>query len=281
MTTILARGLTMSPETECLIEKSIAGYKEIEFEVMRDHKGSSIIVTGMENFDPVGVHTGDSIVFAPTQTLTDKEYQRLRDASLTIVNALAIEGGCNVQLAQDPTSEAYYVIEVNPRVSRSSALASKATGYPIAKIAAKIAVGLNLDEIMNPITKTTYAMFEPTLDYVVAKIPRFAFDKFTHADRTLGTQMKATGEVMAIGTNIEAALLKAVQSLELNTDLQNKLVPENLATTDLETLLTSIKTPTDIRLFQLFGAIAKGLRSPNSRLQPRLMHSFWPNSSGS
>ncbi|WP_282801468.1 carbamoyl-phosphate synthase large subunit [Secundilactobacillus kimchicus] len=258
MTTILARGLTMSPETECLIEKSIAGYKEIEFEVMRDHKGSSIIVTGMENFDPVGVHTGDSIVFAPTQTLTDKEYQRLRDASLIIVNALAIEGGCNVQLAQDPTSEAYYVIEVNPRVSRSSALASKATGYPIAKIAAKIAVGLNLDEIMNPITKTTYAMFEPTLDYVVAKIPRFAFDKFTHADRTLGTQMKATGEVMAIGTNIEAALLKAVQSLELNTDLQNKLVPENLATTDLETLLTSIKTPTDIRLFQLFGAIAKG-----------------------
>lgn len=258
MTTVLNRGLTMSPETECLIEKSIAGYKEIEFEVMRDHNGSSIIVTGMENFDPVGVHTGDSIVFAPTQTLTDREYQRLRDASLTIVNALKIEGGCNVQLAQDPYSKHYFVIEVNPRVSRSSALASKATGYPIAKIAAKIAVGLNLDEIINPITQTTYAMFEPTLDYVVAKIPRFAFDKFYNADRVLGTQMKATGEVMAIGTNIEESLLKAVQSLELNAHMQNTLLPDDAQGKSLEELLATVGTDTDIRLFELFAAIAKG-----------------------
>lgn len=258
MQTVLSRGLTMSPETECLVEKSIAGYKEIEFEVMRDHNGSSIIVAGMENFDPVGIHTGDSIVFTPTQTLTDKEYQRLRDASLTIVNALKIEGGCNVQLAQDPYSEHYYVIEVNPRVSRSSALASKATGYPIAKIAAKIAVGLNLDEIINPITQTTYALFEPALDYVVAKIPRFAFDKFYHADRKLGTEMKATGEVMAIGSNIEEALLKAVQSLELDTQMQTTLLPEDAKNQSLNDLLETIKTPTDIRLFEIFAAICKG-----------------------
>lgn len=258
MKTILNRGLTMSPSTECLIEKSIAGYKEIEFEVMRDHHGSSIIVTGMENFDPVGIHTGDSIVFAPTQTLTDKEYQRLRDASLTIVNALKIEGGCNVQLAQDPNSEAYYVIEVNPRVSRSSALASKATVYPIAKIAAKIAIGLNLDEIMNPITQTTFAMFEPALDYVVAKIPRFAFDKFTNADRKLGTQMKATGEVMAIGSTIEESLLKAVQSLELDQQAQTDLIPTYTRDMSMGDLLEKIKTPTDYRLFEIFAAIGKG-----------------------
>ena len=258
METILSRGLTMSPTTECLIEKSIAGYKEIEFEVMRDHNGSSIIVTGMENFDPVGVHTGDSIVFAPTQTLTDKEYQRLRDASLTIVNALKIEGGCNVQLAQDPTSENYYVIEVNPRVSRSSALASKATGYPIAKIAAKIAVGLNLDEIINPITETTFAMFEPALDYVVAKIPRFAFDKFTNADNTLGTQMKATGEVMAIGTSIEESLVKAISSLELDDELQTNLLSPEDTTKKLAVLLKEIETPTDIRLFKILTALGEG-----------------------
>ena len=255
---ILNRGLTMSPTTECLVEKSIAGFKEIEFEVMRDHAGNSIIVTGMENFDPVGIHTGDSIVFAPTQTLTDTEYQRLRDASLKIVNALKIEGGCNVQLAQDPNSEQFYVIEVNPRVSRSSALASKATGYPIAKIAAKIAVGLTLDEIINPITKTTYAMFEPALDYVVAKIPRFSFDKFTNADRKLGTQMKATGEVMAIGRNIEESLIKAVQSLELNKKLQNNLVSEDDAKLSLPDLLKKIQTGTDVRLFGIFTAMAKG-----------------------
>ena len=258
MKTILNRGLTMSPSTECLVEKSIAGFKEIEFEVMRDHHGSSIIVTGMENFDPVGIHTGDSIVFAPTQTLTDKEYQRLRDASLTIVNALKIEGGCNVQLAQDPYSENYYVIEVNPRVSRSSALASKATGYPIAKIAAKIAVGLNLDEIINPITQTTFAMFEPALDYVVAKIPRFAFDKFTNADRKLGTQMKATGEVMAIGSTIEESLLKAVQSLELDQQAQTDLIPTYTREMSMGDLLEKIKTPTDYRLFEIFAAIGKG-----------------------
>lgn len=258
MKTILNRGLTMSPSNECLVEKSIAGFKEIEFEVMRDHHGSSIIVTGMENFDPVGVHTGDSIVFAPTQTLTDKEYQRLRDASLTIVNALKIEGGCNVQLAQDPNSEKYFVIEVNPRVSRSSALASKATGYPIAKIAAKISVGLNLDEIINPITQTTFAMFEPALDYVVAKIPRFAFDKFTNADRKLGTQMKATGEVMAIGSTIEESLLKAVQSLELDQQAQTDLIPTYTRKMSMGDLLEKIKTPTDYRLFEIFAAIGKG-----------------------
>lgn len=258
MKAVLSRGLTMSPSTECLVEKSIAGFKEIEFEVMRDHHGNSIIVAGMENFDPVGVHTGDSIVFTPTQTLTDKEYQRLRDASLTIVDALKIEGGCNVQLAQDPNSEKYDVIEVNPRVSRSSALASKATGYPIAKIAAKIAVGLNLDEIINPITQTTFAMFEPALDYVVAKIPRFAFDKFTNADRKLGTQMKATGEVMAIGGTIEEALLKAVQSLELDKQAQNNLIPAYTKNMSMGDLLEKIKTPTDYRIFELFAALGKG-----------------------
>lgn len=197
--------------TQVLVERSIAGFKEIEFEVMRDAADNAIVVCNMENFDPVGVHTGDSVVFAPVQTLTDKEVQMLRDASLKIIRALKIEGGCNVQLALDPNSFKYYVIEVNPRVSRSSALASKATGYPIAKMAAKIAVGLHLDEIKNPITDATYAEFEPMLDYVVAKIPRFPFDKFEHGDRTLGTQMKATGEVMAIGRNIEESLLKAVR----------------------------------------------------------------------
>ncbi len=179
------RGLELSPNTECLIEKSIAGYKEIEFEVMRDAAGTTISVCCMENVDPVGIHTGDSIVVAPNQTLDDPTFQKLRSASLQIVDALNIQGGCNVQLAQDPNSDQYYIIEVNPRVSRSSALASKATGYPIAKIAAKIAVGLNLQEIQNPVTKTTFAAFEPTLDYVVAKIPRFPFDKFVSAERQL------------------------------------------------------------------------------------------------
>ncbi len=178
LTQTLQRGLTMSPVTECLIEQSIAGFKEIEFEVMRDNQGTKIIVCSMENFDPVGIHTGDSIVYAPVQTLTDTEYQQLRTATLTIVEALDIRGGCNVQLAQDPNSRQYYVIEVNPRVSRSSALASKATGYPIAKIAADIAIGLNLSEIKNPVTQTTYAAFEPALDYVVAKIPGLRLTSF-------------------------------------------------------------------------------------------------------
>lgn len=207
-------GLKYSPVSQCLIEKSIAGYKEIEYEVMRDSNDNAIIVCNMENIDPVGVHTGDSIVVAPSQTLSDREYQLLRSASLKIVRALGIEGGCNVQLALDPYSFNYYIIEVNPRVSRSSALASKATGYPIAKIAAKIAVGLTLDEIMNPVTQKTYACFEPTLDYVIVKFPRFPFDKFETADRRLYTQMKATGETMAIGRNFEEALQKAICSLE-------------------------------------------------------------------
>ncbi|WP_342469931.1 carbamoyl-phosphate synthase large subunit [Ureibacillus sp. FSL K6-3587] len=211
---IVSSGLKYSPVKQCLLEKSIAGYKEIEFEVMRDSKNNAIVVCSMENVDPVGIHTGDSIVVAPVQTLTDREYQMLRDISLDIIRALKIEGGCNVQLALDPNSFNYYVIEVNPRVSRSSALASKATGYPIAKIAAKIAVGLTLDEIKNPVTGTTYADFEPAIDYVVAKIPRWPFDKFESAKRNLGTQMKATGEVMALGRTFEEAILKAVRSLE-------------------------------------------------------------------
>ena len=200
---IVSSGLHYSPVTQCLLEKSIAGFKEIEYEVMRDSNDTAIVVCNMENIDPVGIHTGDSVVVAPSQTLTDREYHMLRDVSLKIIRALKIEGGCNVQLALDPESFKYYIIEVNPRVSRSSALASKATGYPIAKIAAKIAVGLTLDEIINPVTKNSYACFEPTLDYVVSKIPRFPFDKFENADRKLGTQMKATGEVMAMGRTYE------------------------------------------------------------------------------
>ena len=211
---IVSSGLHYSPVTQCLLEKSIAGYKEIEYEVMRDANDTAIVVCNMENIDPVGIHTGDSVVVAPSQTLTDREYHMLRDVSLKIIRALKIEGGCNVQLALDPDSFNYYIIEVNPRVSRSSALASKATGYPIAKIAAKIAVGLRLDEILNPVTQNSYACFEPSLDYVVSKIPRFPFDKFERADRKLGTQMKATGEVMAMGRTYEESLLKAIRSLE-------------------------------------------------------------------
>ncbi|BDZ29946.1 carbamoyl-phosphate synthase large subunit [Lactiplantibacillus sp. WILCCON 0030] len=255
LTQILQRGLTLSPVNECLIEQSIAGFKEIEFEVMRDNLGTKLIVCSMENFDPVGIHTGDSIVYAPAQTLTDTELQRLRTVALTIVEALDIKGGCNVQLAQDPQSSRYAVIEVNPRVSRSSALASKATGYPIAKIAAEIAVGFNLSEIKNPVTQTTYAAFEPALDYVVAKIPRFAFDKFPTADAHLGTQMKATGEVMAIGTTIEEATLKAVASLETTATVQTTLLPLGHVTT--AQLLAALTHPTDQRLFYLFAAFAK------------------------
>ncbi len=207
-------GLSESPITQCLIEKSIAGYKEIEYEVMRDKKGTCITICNMENIDPVGVHTGDSIVVAPSQTLTDEEYQMLRAASIQIISALGIIGGCNIQFALDPFSKNYYLIEVNPRVSRSSALASKATGYPIAKMAAKLAVGYTLDELVNPVTGKTFASFEPALDYVVVKFPRFPFDKFTDVPTTLGTQMKATGEVMAIDRNLESAIQKAVHSLE-------------------------------------------------------------------
>ena len=252
---IAKRGLAQSPVTECLIEQSIAGLKEIEFEVMRDANGDEISVCCMENFDPVGIHTGDSIVVAPNQTLPDVQYQRLRSAALAIVAALKIEGGCNVQLAQSPISDDYYVIEVNPRVSRSSALASKATGYPIAKIAAKIAVGLNLSEITNPVTQTTIAAFEPALDYVVVKLPRFPFDKFGGADRHLGTQMKATGEVMGIGLTFEEALLKAIDSLEIDPGVQASLLPANDDQLSDQELVAALKSPTDLRLFELFAAL--------------------------
>ncbi|WDL97425.1 carbamoyl-phosphate synthase large subunit [Alicyclobacillus sp. ALC3] len=215
---IVELGLRLSPIHQVLVEQSIAGFKEIEYEVIRDGADNCIVVCNMENFDPVGIHTGDSIVTAPSQTLSDTDYQRLRSASLRIIRALGIEGGCNVQLALDPHSDQYYVIEVNPRVSRSSALASKATGYPIAKVAAKIAVGYRLDEIKNPVTGETYASFEPALDYVVTKIPRWPFDKFNSANRELGTQMKATGEVMAIGRSFEESLMKAIRSLEVGLD---------------------------------------------------------------
>ena len=250
-------GLKHSPVTQCLIEKSIAGYKEIEYEVMRDANDNAIVVCNMENIDPVGVHTGDSIVVAPSQTLSDREYQMLRNASLKIIRALGIEGGCNVQLALDPHSFSYYVIEVNPRVSRSSALASKATGYPIAKIAAKIAVGLTLDEIMNPVTGKTYACFEPALDYVVTKFPRFPFDKFETADRRLSTQMKATGEVMAIGRNFEESLQKAIRSLETgirHIGLKTKDA-EALTAEDIE---RRIKVCDDERLFIIGDALRRG-----------------------
>ncbi|CAI3279680.1 carbamoyl-phosphate synthase large subunit [Enterococcus cecorum] len=252
---IAENGLTLSPVTQCLIERSIAGFKEIEYEVMRDSADNAIVVCNMENFDPVGIHTGDSIVFAPSQTLSDIEYQMLRDASLSIIRALKIEGGCNVQLALDPNSFNYYVIEVNPRVSRSSALASKATGYPIAKLAAKIAVGLTLDEMKNPVTGTTYAEFEPALDYVVAKIPRWPFDKFETGERLLGTQMKATGEVMAIGRNIEESLLKAVRSLEIGCI---HVEISELGQVDDAHLMNRIVKAQDDRLFYLAEALRRG-----------------------
>lgn len=255
LTAIAKNGLELSPATQCLIEKSIAGDKEIEFEVMRDAADNVMVVCCMENFDPVGIHTGDSIVFAPNQTLTDREYQMLRDCALKLIRALKIEGGCNVQLALDPSSYHYDVIEVNPRVSRSSALASKATGYPIAKMAAKIAVGLTLDEIKNPVTKTTFAEFEPALDYVVCKIPRWPFDKFTQADRHLGSQMKATGEVMAIGRTAEEALHKAICSLEIDEKDLFSPVARQASMSDLENRLCF---PQDDRLFYIAESFRRG-----------------------
>ena len=218
LTEICSNGLRLSPIGQVLVEQSVAGWKEIEFEVMRDAKSNVITVCSMENLDPVGVHTGDSIVIAPAVTLSDKEYQMLRTASLDIINALGVEGGCNVQYALNPDSFEYMVIEVNPRVSRSSALASKATGYPIAKVATKIAIGYTLSEIKNAVTGKTSACFEPALDYVVVKFPKWPFDKFVYAKRTLGTQMKATGEVMAIGTTFEEAIMKAVRGAEIGHD---------------------------------------------------------------
>ena len=246
-------GIKMSPVDQILVEQSIAGYKEIEYEVMRDAKDNAIVVCNMENLDPVGIHTGDSIVTAPVQTLTDRENQMLRNASLKIIRSLGICGGCNVQLALDPKSFRYYVIEVNPRVSRSSALASKATGYPIARISAKLAVGLGLDEILNPITGTSYACFEPAIDYIVCKFPRLPFDKFPNGDRRLGTQMKATGEVMSIGRTFEEAFLKSVRSLEIKVDHIEKKELKELSE---EELYLKIKERDDERIF----AIAEWLR---------------------
>ncbi|KPV57012.1 carbamoyl phosphate synthase large subunit [Paenibacillus sp. A3] len=251
----VSSGIRYSPIGQCLIEKSIAGMKEVEYEVMRDANDNCIVVCNMENFDPVGVHTGDSIVVAPSQTLSDREYQMLRSASLKIIRALNIEGGCNVQFALDPHSYQYYVIEVNPRVSRSSALASKATGYPIAKMAAKIAIGYTLDEIVNPVTGQTYACFEPTLDYIVSKIPRWPFDKFTAANRKLGTQMKATGEVMAIGRTFEESIHKAVRSLEIGV---HRLYLKDAVTLDQETLEQRLVKPDDERIFLIAEALRRG-----------------------
>ncbi|MBV5136748.1 carbamoyl-phosphate synthase large subunit [Staphylococcus chromogenes] len=252
---VVSNGLKYSPATQCLIEKSIAGYKEIEYEVMRDKNDNAIVVCNMENIDPVGIHTGDSVVVAPSQTLSDVEYQMLRDVSLKVIRALGIEGGCNVQLALDPHSMNYYIIEVNPRVSRSSALASKATGYPIAKLAAKIAVGLTLDEMKNPVTGTSYAAFEPSLDYIVSKIPRFPFDKFEKGERELGTQMKATGEVMSIGRTYEESLLKAIRSLEYGV---HHLGLPNGESFDLSYIKERIKAQDDERLFFIGEAIRRG-----------------------
>ena len=245
---ILTLGIQLSSIGQVLVEKSVKGWKEIEYEVMRDSFGNCITVCNMENIDPVGIHTGDSIVTAPSQTLSDKEYQMLRTASIDIINAVKIEGGCNVQFALNPNSFEYAVIEINPRVSRSSALASKATGYPIAKVAAKIALGYGLDEIKNAVTQKTYACFEPSLDYVVVKIPKWPFDKFQDADRSLGTKMMATGEVMAIGSNFEEAFLKGIRSLEIGKySLEDKKFKE-LSTSNLKKIVMS---PDDERMFAL------------------------------
>ncbi len=253
---IATNGLRLSPITQILVEKCISGWKEIEFEVIRDRKGNVITVCSMENFDPVGVHTGDSIVIAPAVTLTDKEYQMLRTAALNIISELKVEGGCNCQFALHPTSFEYAVIEVNPRVSRSSALASKATGYPIAKVATRIAIGYTLDEIINAVTGKTYACFEPALDYCVVKFPKWAFDKFVYAKRTLGTQMMATGEVMAIGTSFEQAMMKAVRSIELGLDTMNLKKLANLTDDEVRKQLYAVD---DERSFVVFEALKRGI----------------------
>ena len=251
---IVIKGLSYSMIGQVLIERSVAGWKEIEFEVVRDHSGNAITVCSMENVDPVGIHTGDSIVVAPTMTLSDKEYQMLRSASFNIVGSLGIEGGCNAQYALDPNSNRYYVIEVNPRVSRSSALASKATGYPIAKVSAKIAIGYTLDEITNAVTQKTKACFEPALDYCVVKFPRWPFDKFVYADHTLGTQMKATGEVMSIDRNFEGAILKAVRSLEIGI---HRLHMEGMDSWDDARIKKSLSNINDQRIFVIAEALRR------------------------
>ena len=252
--TVAKNGLMLSPITQVLVEKYIFGWKEIEFEVMRDAAGNVIAVCSMENFDPVGVHTGDSIVAAPCLTLSDKEYQMLRSASLNIITELGIEGGCNCQFALNPDSFDYAVIEVNPRVSRSSALASKATGYPIAKVTTKIALGYTLDEIRNDVTGKTCACFEPAIDYVVVKLPKWPFDKFVNASRKLGTQMKATGEVMAIAPSFEMALMKAVRGAEISLDTLSH--PAVAAEPDIRERLKKVD---DLRLFTIFEALRRGV----------------------
>ncbi|MCQ5364018.1 carbamoyl phosphate synthase large subunit [Anoxybacillus salavatliensis] len=253
---IVTKGLQESPITQCLVERSVAGFKEIEYEVMRDHTNTCITICNMENIDPVGIHTGDSIVVAPSQTLTDVEYHMLRSAAIKIISALGVVGGCNIQFALDPKSKKYYLIEVNPRVSRSSALASKATGYPIARMAAKLAVGYTLSELVNPVTGHTYASFEPALDYVVVKFPRFPFDKFPFADRRLGTQMKATGEVMAIDRNFERALQKALHSLELD---HIGLYSPALAKQSTKVLVDIVKAGDDRRFFAILELLRRGI----------------------
>ena len=253
---ILENGLRLSRVGQVLVERCIAGWKEIEYEVMRDSAGNCITVCNMENIDPVGVHTGDSIVVAPSQTLGDKEYQMLRTSALNIITELNITGGCNVQYALHPDSFEYCVIEVNPRVSRSSALASKATGYPIAKVAAKIALGYTLDEIKNAVTKKTYASFEPMLDYCVVKMPRLPFDKFISAKRTLTTQMKATGEVMSICDNFEGALMKAIRSLEQHVDC---LLFYDFSALSKEEILEKLEIVDDRRIWMIAEALRKGI----------------------
>jgi carbamoyl-phosphate synthase large subunit len=250
---MMRNALSLSPVHQVLIEKSIKGYKEIEYEVIRDHNDTAIAICNMENIDPVGVHTGDSIVVAPSQTLTNKEYQLLRDSALRLIRALKIEGGCNVQFALDPLSFNYYLIEVNPRVSRSSALASKASGYPIARVSAKIAVGLTLDEIR---IANTPASFEPALDYVVTKIARFPFDKFSDASNQLGTQMKATGEVMSVGRTMEESLLKAVRSLETGVC---HIYHKKFDDWTVDRMLSYIKEGTDDRLYAIAELIRRGV----------------------
>lgn len=254
---ILKSGLQLSSIGQVLLEKSVKGWKEVEYEVMRDSYGNCITVCNMENIDPVGIHTGDSIVVAPSQTLSDKEYQMLRTASINIINAVGIEGGCNVQFALNPESFEYAVIEINPRVSRSSALASKATGYPIAKLAAKISLGYGLDEIKNAVTQKTYACFEPSLDYVVCKIPKWPFDKFFGADRALGTKMMATGEVMAIGSNFEQAFLKGIRSLEIG---RYSLDFKKFRDLSMRELKERVVTPDDERIFALAEMLRRDYR---------------------
>ncbi|MGF6951817.1 carbamoyl-phosphate synthase large subunit [Neobacillus sp. B4I6] len=271
--TVLKKGLAASPIQQVLVERSIKGWKEIEYEVMRDDNDTCIIVCNMENMDPVGVHTGDSIVVAPSQTLTDVQYQMLRDSSIKVIKELKIIGGCNIQFALHPASNQYYIIEVNPRVSRSSALASKATGYPIARMAAKCAIGYHLDEIVNPITGNTFASFEPAIDYIVVKLPRFPFDKFPEADRTLGTQMKATGEVMAIDRTFEGALNKAIRSMEMNV---YGLCLEGNKLIDEKNLLELLKQANDQRLFIIAESFRRGISLENVRelteIDPWFLH---------